>query len=249
MKQVPWFERQFSNCNTQNTFPSIVERLSGTATLLNQKVKGIPNDLLTRKINNTWSVKENIGHLTDLEPLWLGRLQDILSNHTELREADLHNIQTHQANHNDTHLSTLLFKFKSERRKLLNSLQNLDESALFKSALHPRLKTPMTLLQLLEFVAEHDTHHLSRMTEIISTSPLQIRNSKKNSHYRVLFDFYIQFTNGGSLEGTDFRLDIFQKEISNEEVTALLVKDLRLLMVGDVKIENKRILLETHKRK
>jgi hypothetical protein len=34
------------------------------------------------------------------------------------------------------------------------------------SALHPRLKTPMRIIDLFLFVAEHDDHHLARITEL-----------------------------------------------------------------------------------
>lgn len=66
---------------------------------------------------------------------------------------------------------------------------------------------------------------------------------------RVKFDFEIFFTNGGSLKGEGFRLDIAGDEISDRELADYLVEDLRLLMVGQVGILNKEILTEPHKRK
>ena len=66
---------------------------------------------------------------------------------------------------------------------------------------------------------------------------------------RVKFDFEIYFTNGGSIKGEDFRLDIMGDTISDEELADYIVDDLRLLMVGQTKIMNKEILTEQHKRK
>ncbi len=66
---------------------------------------------------------------------------------------------------------------------------------------------------------------------------------------RVKFDFEIYFTNGGSIKGEDFRLDISGDNISDKELADYLVEDLRLLMVGQTKILNKRIFAEAHKRK
>jgi hypothetical protein len=37
-----------------------------------------------------------------------------------------------------------------------------------KSSIHPRLKVPMTPVDLAMFDAEHDDHHLLRISEIIS---------------------------------------------------------------------------------
>jgi len=65
---------------------------------------------------------------------------------------------------------------------------------------------------------------------------------------RVKFDFEIDFTNGGGLQGQDFRLDIPGDGISDEELARSLVADLRLLMVGAVRVLNKTIIEEPHKR-
>ncbi|SHR62546.1 Uncharacterised protein [Mycobacteroides abscessus subsp. abscessus] len=66
---------------------------------------------------------------------------------------------------------------------------------------------------------------------------------------RVQFDFEIDFTNGGGLQGQDFRLDITGDDISDGELAKYIVEDMRLLMVGKVRILNKRIINEKHKRK
>jgi kynurenine formamidase len=66
---------------------------------------------------------------------------------------------------------------------------------------------------------------------------------------RVKFDFEIYFTNGGSLKGEDFRLDITGDDISDKDLADYLVADLQLLMVGRTKILNKEVFNETHKRK
>jgi len=65
---------------------------------------------------------------------------------------------------------------------------------------------------------------------------------------RVKFDFEIYFTNGGSIKGEDFRLDITGDDISDRELADYIVEDLRLLMVGQTKILNKEIFSEAHKR-
>ena len=66
---------------------------------------------------------------------------------------------------------------------------------------------------------------------------------------RAKFDFEIYFTNGGSIKGEDFRLDIVGDHISDKELADYIVEDLRLLMVGETKILNKEIIAEPHKRK
>jgi kynurenine formamidase len=67
--------------------------------------------------------------------------------------------------------------------------------------------------------------------------------------HRVQFDFEIDFSNGGGIQGRDFRLDIAGDDIFDRELADQLVADLRLLMVGAVRIRNNRIIVEPHKRK
>jgi len=167
MKKVKWFERSFDFSKDQNIFPSIIERLRGTPARLEEKFKSIPLEILETKVDNTWSIKENVGHLTDLEPLWQGRLEDIKNGEMEMRPTDLANRKTDEANHNTQSIEKLLSDFRAVRELTIALIENLDEEIIFKSALHPRLKTPMRTMDLFLFVAEHDDHHLARITELI----------------------------------------------------------------------------------
>ena len=65
---------------------------------------------------------------------------------------------------------------------------------------------------------------------------------------RVCFDFEIDFSNGGGIQGQDFRLDIDGDDLPDADLAAYIIADLRLLMVGEVRILNKRIIEERHKR-
>ena len=70
---------------------------------------------------------------------------------------------------------------------------------------------------------------------------------------RVVFDFEIDFRNGSGLQGQDFRLDWHGDVRSAEDVddatlAAAIVRDLRLLMVGEVRILRKALIDEAHKR-
>lgn len=66
--------------------------------------------------------------------------------------------------------------------------------------------------------------------------------------HRVVFDFEIEFSNGGGLQGQQFRLDIEGEDIDDAALAEYLVRDLRLLMVGQVRILRRRIVAEPHKR-
>ncbi len=137
MKQVNWFERNFEFNVAQNIFPSVIERLEGTPLRLENKLKSIPPGILETKINGAWSIKENIGHLTDLEPLWQRRLEEIINAAEVMTAADLENKKTKLADHNTVSIGALLNSFRNTRTETLTMLDKIDDSIIFKSALHP----------------------------------------------------------------------------------------------------------------
>jgi len=65
--------------------------------------------------------------------------------------------------------------------------------------------------------------------------------------WRVQFDAEVTFRNGGRLGAEGFRLDIPGDDISDDELAALFVRHLGLLMVGEVRIAGKQLLREPHK--
>ena len=65
---------------------------------------------------------------------------------------------------------------------------------------------------------------------------------------RVVFDFEVTFSNGGGIQGQDFRLDIEGDEVADDVLADAIVADMRLLMVDRVTILNKRYIEEPHKR-
>jgi uncharacterized damage-inducible protein DinB len=130
-------------------------------------MNNISTTIQTLRVDGTWTIKENIGHLTDLEPLWQGRLQDILTGKGELRPTDLQNTRTTEANHNDRTLEELLLSFRTIREETVALLDVLTEEQVFMSGLHPRLRTPMRTMDLFLFVADHDDHHLARITGLV----------------------------------------------------------------------------------
>lgn len=169
MKQVDWFARKFDFASEQNIFPALLERLMGTPGRIEKKLEGINPAFYPVKADGKWSILEHVGHLADLEPLWQGRLEDILAGREALRPTDLSNRKTDEADHNARGAAALVRAFAALRETTLGRLEALTETQLFLSALHPRLRTPMRTIDLFLFVAEHDDHHLAKMTELNRT--------------------------------------------------------------------------------
>jgi uncharacterized damage-inducible protein DinB len=166
-----WFERRFDFSFPAELYPNICVRLCGTPARLEELVRPARRDALIRKDGEKWSAQETIGHLLDLEPLWLARVEDFIAGTTDLTAADLSNRKTHEARHNEREMGDLLGDFRAARSTLLQRVSELDPAMFGSTALHPRLKTPMRLVDHLFFVAEHDDHHLAQIWNLLRAEP------------------------------------------------------------------------------
>lgn len=61
------------------------------------------------------------------------------------------------------------------------------------------------------------------------------------SEYRVKFDFRVDFTNGGYVEGRDFLLDLDANAVEDERLKDMIVSALNLLRAGPVTIHRKAV--------
>ena len=165
-----WFERKFESSFPVELLPNLCARLRGTPARLEEVLRGRSHTILIGKAQLKWSAQENAGHLLDLEPLWLARVGDYVAASDQLTVADLKNQKTDEANHNARPLEQILSEFRAARERLLKRVDELDPSLFARAIPHPRLKTPMRLVDHLYFVAEHDDHHLARIWELVSAT-------------------------------------------------------------------------------
>src|SRR5262249_18070595 len=97
LTRVPaWFERKFDFTFPVEHYPNLCVRLRGTPARLKEMLRGVPGDVLVRRRGDKWSPQEHAGHLLDLEPLWMARLEDFLRDGDTLTVADLSNRKTHE---------------------------------------------------------------------------------------------------------------------------------------------------------
>jgi uncharacterized damage-inducible protein DinB len=165
---VPWLQRSFSGAPPEiGVFPMIVERLRGAPTRAEEKARLAPRGALVRAAPHGWSAQVNLGHLGDIEPLWDGRLDDLLRGAATLRVADLTNRPTSEARHDEAPVEELLHRFRTRRLAWVARLDSLSAEEVGRSAFHARLGIRMRTIDLAQFVADHDDHHLARVTALL----------------------------------------------------------------------------------
>ena len=167
MNKTKWFDRKFDLSFDTDKFAAIYTRLAHAPDMVKQIVVHLPEETLLYKPEGKWSIKEQIGHLSVLEPIWRIRFQDIREEKPRLTPADLDNRATTEAGFNAYTLGALLEKFTAERKATLSLLDSIDPLDITKTSLHPRLQQPMRIIDLAYFVAEHDDHHMACIRELI----------------------------------------------------------------------------------
>lgn len=164
MNTLPWFERNLTFGLPKEMLPYYLERLEGTPIRIERKVFGVSNDVLSNKLNNKWSIKQHIGHLAEVNEIANKRIAEMITGAGMLSPAVFE-----PKDYNLWPIEKVLGYFRTTRMKNLEAYQAVRERDLLKSSVHPRLKVPMTPVDLAWFDAEHDDHHLVKINEIIFT--------------------------------------------------------------------------------
>lgn len=168
MKKINWVDKKFQFDLSQDLYDSVLAMLKRTPDKIAQLVSSLPGELPRKRINDGWSIQENIGHLIDLEELHDGRIDDFLGGKEVLRAADMSNKKTEVANHNSKKINDLLEQLKIKREHFVNRLKHLDQENLLRKSIHPRLNQAMRPIDMAQFVLEHDNHHIQTIKELIA---------------------------------------------------------------------------------
>ena len=155
-----WVERSFELDVPIEAFPDLLMRVRGTPARLEELVRSIPSDRWTAAYGGAWSIQRNVGHLIDLEVLWMSRVRDFATAQDRLTAWDVENRATRDTDWDGRAMESALAEFRTTRERLVRELEGLGIEALERASMHPRLVVPVTPAGLALFVAEHDDHHL-----------------------------------------------------------------------------------------
>jgi hypothetical protein len=163
--KAAWLERRFNFGQPPNMLVFFLERMQGAVARMNAKVEDVSDAILSDQRDGKWSVKQNIGHLAEVEEISLKRVDEILRGVPIMSSA----IFPVKHDYNAMPVGDVIALFERSRLATLEVYDALDVAALAITSIHPRFKVPMNAVDLALFHAEHDDHHLLRITEIINT--------------------------------------------------------------------------------
>jgi hypothetical protein len=164
MQEIPWFERELIFGKNPEMLPYFLERLEGTIIRIEAKVKGIEDKILSEKHNGKWSIKQNIGHLAEVDQIANKRIDEMVSGVAVMSPAVFE-----PQDYNPWPIEKVISFFSETRKSNLKKYASLNQNQLIKSSLHPRLKVQMTPVDLAWFDAEHDDHHLVKINNILNS--------------------------------------------------------------------------------
>lgn len=163
---MQWFDRQFTFGLPLAMLPFYLDRLEGTIYRLEARVKGMPDDVLSKQHDGKWSIKQNIGHLAEVDEISLKRIDEMMEGVSTLTPA----VFEPRGNYNAQPIPDVLHFFRRTRLRNLVRYKALAAENLAKASMHPRLRVKMTPVDLAWFDAEHDDHHLVTIHEILKRS-------------------------------------------------------------------------------
>lgn len=163
MERLRWFDRVFNFGAPKGMLPFYLERLEGTIVRIEKKVEDISEEILSNRLDNKWSVKENIGHLAEVDEIAGKRINEMISGVSTMSPAVFEPRPYHE-----WPVAKVIEYFRENRIRNIERYRALTPDDLDKSSEHPRIKMRMTPIDLALFDAEHDDHHLVRINEILS---------------------------------------------------------------------------------
>src|SRR5688500_2245166 len=113
MLKLNWFERDFKFGLPLGMLPFYLERLQGAKARIEVKVKHVSEEILSKKLDGKWSVKENIGHLADVDEIAIKRIAEMISGVSPMTPA----VIQPQKDYNKQTITEVIQHFEENRKK------------------------------------------------------------------------------------------------------------------------------------
>jgi uncharacterized damage-inducible protein DinB len=144
-------------------YPSLICRLKTQHLAVAEIVKHIDEHRLNHQPEpGKWSIKDNIAHLVSYQPVFIGRVHQMLKGGSPVLNTYRADDEADFIEAREWPLEYLLNKLNGNRRQILELITNLPDDQLSLKATHPKYGT-MTIPEWTEFFLLHEAHHLFTM--------------------------------------------------------------------------------------
>ena len=141
-------------------YPSLAERLKNQHTTIQPIIAGLGDEKLNHHPEpGKWSIHDNIVHLATYQPVYFGRMKQILSEDSPLfgryKADDEEDFLAWQGKP----LNEVLAKIEAEREEIIQFILGLNDEQLNRRGVHAKYGN-LTILEWTEFFLLHEAHHL-----------------------------------------------------------------------------------------
>jgi hypothetical protein len=144
-------------------YSSLVCRLKTQYLTISEITKNIDDQHLNHQPEpGKWSIKDNIAHLVTYQPVFIGRMHQILKGDNPVFSAYRADDQPDFIDARKWSLTDLINKLNGNRRQILELITNLPDDQLLLKGTHPKYGT-LTIVEWTEFFLLHEAHHLFTM--------------------------------------------------------------------------------------
>lgn len=141
-------------------YSSITCRLKTQHLAIAEIVKNVDEQRLNHQPEpGKWSIKDNIAHLVSYQPVFIGRIYQILKGDTPTFAAYRADDEPDFLHARELPLTELLSKLNGNRRQILELITNLPDDDLLLKGTHLKYGT-LTITEWTEFFLLHEAHHL-----------------------------------------------------------------------------------------
>jgi hypothetical protein len=153
-------------------FHDNIQRLVAFPQQLMQVVEALTEAQLRFKPANEWSVIENIGHLIDIDELYVGRVDRILAEERPAFPRFEPDPIVAAKGYQQMNSHDVLQQFITTRQATIDGLSTIEPDELGRAGIHA-VYGEMTLQRLVEQLANHDQKHLVQIHETLAAYAAQ----------------------------------------------------------------------------
>jgi uncharacterized damage-inducible protein DinB len=151
-------------------YSSLVCRLKTQHLAVAEIIKNLDEQRLTQQPEpGKWSIKDNIAHLVSYQPVFIGRVHQMLKGDKPIFSAYRADDEGDFIEARGWPLEDLLSKLNGNRRQILELITNLPDDQLLLKGIHPKYGT-LTITEWAEFFLLHEAHHLFTMFRLKASS-------------------------------------------------------------------------------
>lgn len=141
-------------------YSALVCRLKTQHLAVTELIKHIDEKRLTKEPEpGKWSIKDNIAHLVSYQPVFIGRIHQMLKGGTPAFNAYKADNEPDFLHARELPLNELMSRLNGNRRQILELITNLPDDELTLKGTHPKFGE-MTITEWTEFFLLHEAHHL-----------------------------------------------------------------------------------------